>query len=202
MLTQITTGLVLGLSLAMPVGPGSIEIIKKGLSKGFMSALLVGLGCLSADLVYIALVYFGLASFVKITLVKIIMLLLGGLILIYIGVKGFKKNTKLGMAGLGEKSSYLSGFMIAGVSPFTALFWISVFGSMLSTFVSPIIVLVGIIIGILSWFVILSGLSCIGKKFVSPRFLKLITVIGSVFIIGFGVRFLVLGFTEMLRFIY
>ncbi len=183
----------------MPIGPGCIQIIKKGLRKGFLSAMLVGCGCFSADLVYIALAYFGLASFAKIALVRILMLLIGGIVLVYIGLRSAKKKIKI--ISTEQRSDYLSGFIMVGVSPFSALFWLSVIGSTMSSSAFPILVVLGIAIGMMTWFFILSSLCSLGKKYVSPRLLKFITMIGSVFIIGFGIRFLVLFIGEVISFL-
>lgn len=63
---------LLGLSLAAPIGPVNVEIIRRGLKSGFRQALLAGAGAMSADATYLTLIFFGLISFLNIHLMKII----------------------------------------------------------------------------------------------------------------------------------
>ena len=105
MLEAIISGIGIGLGIAMPVGPGTIEIVRRGLKSGFFSAFLVGLGCLSADLIYIALVYFGLIGFVSIGWIKAVMLMFGCGFLLYLGISGLFKVRKIETKDTKEKST-------------------------------------------------------------------------------------------------
>ena len=77
--------IILGLTLAAPIGPVNLEIIKRGLNSGFKQAFLTGMGAMSADATYLTLIYFGLISFLNIALMKIVLGLGGSFILIYLG---------------------------------------------------------------------------------------------------------------------
>ena len=45
----------IGVSVAAPIGPVNVEIIRRGLTVGARSAFLLGLGAVSADCVYLGL---------------------------------------------------------------------------------------------------------------------------------------------------
>ena len=62
-MSQILQNIVLGISLAAPIGPANIAVIRRGLKYGFLPAFLVGLGVVFADMTYLLLIYFGLANF-------------------------------------------------------------------------------------------------------------------------------------------
>ncbi|MCA0172479.1 LysE family translocator [Bacillus sp. RAR_GA_16] len=128
MLEIALTHIVLGLSIAAPLGPINIEIMKRGIHKGFWSSLLVGAGGMSADLILMYLMYFGIATFVKLTAVQISLMILGAIILTVSGIQGFLSRVSLeeenDKEGAGLFHSYLTGFMIAAFNPMNLLFWL------------------------------------------------------------------------------
>ncbi|WLR59348.1 LysE family translocator [Guptibacillus hwajinpoensis] len=128
--------IILGLSIAAPLGPINIEIMKRGIHKGFWSSLFVGAGGMSADLVLMYLMYFGIATFVKLTIVQISLMILGAIILTISGIQGFRSQVSLDEDEDKEKSglfhSYATGFMIAAFNPMNLLFWLGIYGSVLS----------------------------------------------------------------------
>ena len=199
MAAEVLTGIALGLAVAVPLGPGTTEIIRRGLGRGFFEALTTGFGCLSADLLCIGLVYLGLASIIKITAVKIIVLLLGAIVLMSIGLKGIYTKSRIKSKKQIIASPYLSGFVMVGLSPFSLLFWTSAFGSLMSTITTPIFIVAGIIIGMLTWFTTLSGISTFAKKMFSKKFIRCITIAAGITIAGFGIRFLALGIVEIIK---
>ncbi|MBW3015347.1 LysE family translocator [Candidatus Woesearchaeota archaeon] len=201
MFGDLLIGVMLGLSVAMPLGPGTLQLIRFGLAKGFFSALKVGLGCLSADLVIIVLSYLGLASIVSTPIVKILLLIIGAVVLMFIGGKGLIRKTELTFKDKSVDSPYLSGFLLVALTPFSPIFWMSAFGSVMSTVVTPLIALLGIMVGSFSWLVILSTLTAFSKKLLSKKFMKFVSLLGGVMIIGFGIRFLVLGMMELSKLI-
>ena len=87
--------IVLGLSIAAPLGPINIEIMKRGIHKGFWSSLFVGAGGMSADLLLMYLMYFGMATFIKLSYVQISLLVLGAIILTLSGIQGCLSTVSL-----------------------------------------------------------------------------------------------------------
>ena len=55
----LASGVVLGLSIAAPLGPVNLAVIQRGLSEGFWGAFLLGVGSTAADLIDILLAYAG-----------------------------------------------------------------------------------------------------------------------------------------------
>ena len=52
MFGAIIQQIVLGISLAAPVGPINIEMLKRGIERGFWHAWVVGIGGMTADVFY------------------------------------------------------------------------------------------------------------------------------------------------------
>ena len=55
--------ILLGLSLAAPIGPINAAQIDKGIKYGFMHSWLIGVGAVVADGVYMLVVYIGVVQF-------------------------------------------------------------------------------------------------------------------------------------------
>ena len=82
----LVQNILLGLSLAAPIGPVNLEIIKCGLNSGFKQAFLTGFGAMCADTTYLILIFFGLTSFLNFAFMKIFLGIAGSIILVYLGV--------------------------------------------------------------------------------------------------------------------
>ena len=83
-------GIVLGFSIAAPVGPIGILCIRRTLQFGRFSGLFSGLGAAAADVVYAVIAAFGL-TFISNFLIagQFWFQLIGGFFLIYLGWKTF-----------------------------------------------------------------------------------------------------------------
>jgi len=82
---MLIKGLVLGFSIAAPVGPIGLLCLRRGLEKGFWAAFSSGLGAATADACYGLLGAFGLAAVCAILLGHALWLrLFGGLFLFWL----------------------------------------------------------------------------------------------------------------------
>ena len=89
-LSVFVRGLVIGFSIAAPVGPIGVLCIRRTLSEGRATGLAVGLGAAAADAVYGAIAGFGLTA-VSALLVRQqgLLRVVGGLFLGYLGIRTF-----------------------------------------------------------------------------------------------------------------
>ena len=92
----------LGISLSAPVGPINAAQMETGLRKGFSYAWLFGLGAILADIVYMILVYFGLATYMNIPIIQTFLWLFGAFVLIYSGAESLASSV------LAETANHLS----------------------------------------------------------------------------------------------
>lgn len=192
---------MLGLTLAAPIGPVNLEIIKRGLHSGFKQAFLTGAGAMSADTTYLTLIFFGLTSFLNMTLMKIVLGIVGSLILIYLGVISAKEFfNKSAVAKTNPKplfkSSFITGYVLAISSPMTIVWWTGVFGALLTSQTSmannlfAFLSCFSILLGCFVWVFFLAVALHWGRKFVNTKFLKSISLTAGIFLIGFGFYFL------------
>jgi threonine/homoserine/homoserine lactone efflux protein len=192
--------IVLGLSLSIPVGPINIEMIKRGIKNGFWHSWAVGLGGMSADIVLMFLIYFGVSTYLTTPIAQLIMWIFGFLILVYLGYESirdaFKEVTISDEVQQETKSkSFISGFLIAISNPLNIIFWIGIYGSVLTTTLNTIgtgqalLYSSAIFVGIAAWDLTVATSVNFGRKFANKRFLKWLSVIAGLILIGFGVNF-------------
>jgi L-lysine exporter family protein LysE/ArgO len=81
---------LLGLSLAAPIGPINAAQLDKGIKYGFLHAWLVGVGAMAADIIYMLLVYFGVVHFLNTPFMQTFLWLFGCFVLTYIGIEAWK----------------------------------------------------------------------------------------------------------------
>ena len=195
----IIQNIILGLSFSAMVGPVTLEVIKRGFERGFLSAFLLGLGAAAADTTYLLIIYIGLSDFFNIPIVKTNLWFFGAIILLYFGclsVKEYfekfdlkKSNSEV------RKNSFITGYLITISNPMTIVLWLGVFGAIIASSiqnVSKTVALLNtltVIIGILLWFFILSSLLHWGKKIINEKTMRYISLTAGLVIIGFGLYF-------------
>jgi threonine/homoserine/homoserine lactone efflux protein len=128
--------IMLGISLAVPVGPIKLEMIKRGLSGGFWPSWLVGLGAVSADFIFMLIILLGLSPFLQNNFVQIAMIVAGIIMLMFLGISTIKKawSEKRLLSVNEEKPEhkpYWTGFILALMNPFNFLFWFGIYGGTL-----------------------------------------------------------------------
>ncbi|BDH60415.1 amino acid transporter [Lysinibacillus sp. PLM2] len=199
-MTLFFTYLIVGLTIAMPVGAITVEMTKQGLKKGFMHGWAVGLGGMTVDAVLILLLYMGFASLLAIPMIQIPLWLIGAVFLIFLGYDSIKNSDKdIVLSGEQVNQSfirtYLNGLLVA-VSPGNVVFWISVFGAVLSNTydetetTSFLIVGAGILSGILLHDIGLLSIVSITRKVMSRSMIKWVSVVAGIILICFAGYFL------------
>jgi threonine/homoserine/homoserine lactone efflux protein len=193
--------ILLGLTLAAPIGPVNLEIIKRGLNSGFKQAFLTGTGAMCADTTYLVLIFFGLTSFFNFALMKIFLGVAGSLILIYLGVVSVKEFFHKATAENNPQqrlfnSSFITGYVLAISSPMTIVWWTGVFGALLAsqtniqTSLSAFFSCLSILLGCFLWVFSLAAALHWGKKIINGKITRSISLFAGIFLIGFGIYFL------------
>jgi threonine/homoserine/homoserine lactone efflux protein len=188
-------GLIIGLSIAVPVGPIGILCIRRTLAQGRINGVLSGLGAATADALYGAIAGFGL-TFLSNFLIgqRIGFHLIGGGLLCIIGAKTFfSKPAEPGAPVEGDSlwNAYLSTFFLTLTNPMTILFFAAVFAGLgvigaSDHYVSAGILVLGVFIGSAMWWLILSGFTGILQGLFNFKRLQWLNRISGLIIIGFG----------------
>jgi threonine/homoserine/homoserine lactone efflux protein len=188
-------GLIIGLSIAVPVGPIGILCIRRTLTQGRMVGFLSGLGAATADGLYGAIAGFGLTFLVNFLIGQQIWLrMIGGGLLCILGAKTFLSKPAEQGASIEENSlwnAYLSTFFLTLTNPMTILFFTAVFaglgvGSTSGDYVSAGILVLGVFIGSATWWLVLSGFTGILEGLLNFKRLQWLNRISGLIIMGFG----------------
>jgi threonine/homoserine/homoserine lactone efflux protein len=190
-------GLIIGLSIAVPVGPIGVLCIRRTLAEGRMVGFFSGLGAATADGLYGAIAGFGLTFLVDFIIGKQIWLrLIGGGLLCILGVKTFfSKPAEQGPSAEGSslRNAYLSTFFLTLTNPMTILFFTAVFAGLGlgventgDHYLLAGILVLGVFIGSASWWLVLSNFTGILKGLLNVERLQWLNRISGLIIMGFG----------------
>ncbi len=123
----------MGLGAAVPLGPINILIMNEAVKK-YKNGVMIGLGAMSSDIMYLFLIIFGLIAFFNQPYILNSLSLFGGAFLIYLAYAIFKnRDAKIGKPKENIKDSsviklYAKGFVLTAINPYTIGFWLSVSG--------------------------------------------------------------------------
>lgn len=166
MITLLLKGLIIGFAIAAPVGPIGVLCIQRSLHDGFKIGLMTGLGAALADGTYGLIAGFGLTALSSLLIThKYWIQVVGGLFLLYLGIKLFFTAPREKSAGKSDKSSWHAfgtTYFLTLANPATILSFVAVFaglglGTINPSYFDAIILVVGITIGSGMWWLLLSS---------------------------------------------
>lgn len=133
MINALLEGLSMGLLLSVIVGPVFFTLITNSLQHGFRYAMVLALGILVSDSLYVALTYFGISFLADATMFELVLGYVGGAILMGFGISSLLKKevSRPNTGGIElpqskRRTAFAKGFSINGINPFVLLFWISI----------------------------------------------------------------------------
>ena len=189
-------GLVLGLSIAAPVGPIGILCIRRTLASGRLAGFASGLGAATADALYGCLTAFGLAFISSVLVSQQQWLRLGGgLFLCVLGVQTFLSRPAAQAApAAGSRSllgMYLSTLVLTLTNPMTILSFAAVFAAIgvgaANGYRAAGFIVGGVFCGSALWWLALSGIVSLLRRQIDPPKMMLINQISGIILFGFGV---------------
>jgi threonine/homoserine/homoserine lactone efflux protein len=189
-------GLLIGFSIAAPVGPIGVLCIRRTLTDGRLSGLVSGLGAATADAIYGCVAGFSL-TFISSFLVgqQLWLRLFGGLFLLYLGIKTLLSKPAEQAAkadGTGLLGAYASTFLLTVTNPLTILSFVAIFAGLglantSGSYVSALILVLGVFLGsALWWFLLVGGVGLFRTKF-NTQGLLWVNRISGMIITVFGV---------------
>ncbi len=193
-------GLLIGLSIAMVVGPMSVLVIRRTLAEGRLAGLISGLGVAAGDTIYGALGGFGL-TFITGFLIdgQFWLRLVGGSFLVYLGLKTLVSRPAENAARAAGKDLpgyFISMLLLTLTNPLTIISFAGIMaglgiGSASGNYLSAAILVAGVMLGSAGWWLILtSGVSLFRNK-ITPGGMAWINLFSGLIILGFGLLALV-----------
>lgn len=187
-------GMIIGFSMAVPVGPIAIICIRHSLLRGTIYGLAAGLGAALADFCYACMAGFGTTILCDFLFhYQPACHIIGALFLCYLGMKTLqtkpRERSEEQMSPLSYKRIFLVTFLLTLTNPLTIIGFIGIYtvmgvtlndGKMLTIF----FLTGGILLGSLIWWLCLSFISSlIGKKINFQSTFLLNKISGFIFLI-------------------
>lgn len=166
----LVTGIAIGLSVAAPLGPVNIIVIRTAIRRSFPIALLTGLGAVAADTIYASLTAYGVQSIeYLITAYATPLMIAGGLLLVVMGIRLARVRVRLADLAVQDPPSkrqilakMLTTFTLTLTNPGAFFGFLAIFGTMSGVLklagsaARPPIVVAGVVIGGALWWLFLS----------------------------------------------
>lgn len=205
-------GIIIGFSIAAPVGPIGVLCIRRTLADGRAAGLVSGLGAATADAVYGAVAGFGL------TLVSSLLIghqawlrAAGGVFLVYLGVRTFSATPAAegpSRTGAGLLRAYASTFLLTLTNPMTILSFAAIFAGLglanaaggyttaggygvAGRYTTAGALVAGVFLGSAAWWLILSSSVGAARSRVGPSGMRWINRLSGCIIAAFGLAALI-----------
>lgn len=162
------SSLLIGLSIAAPVGPIGLLTIQRSLEHGPRAGLATGLGAAAADAVYGAIGAYGVAWLVQaLVAARVPLAVLGGAVLLWMAVQLLRAPAAELAASTAPARNgwqYFAGtFVLTLSNPATIFSFVAIFGAMAgrAASTSPALMVAGVFTGSALWWLFLS--SAVGR---------------------------------------
>ena len=188
-------GLVIGFSIAAPVGPIGVLCIRRSLRDGMAAGFAAGLGAATADAAYGAVAGFGVTAVSGFLIGHRFWIgLIGGAFLCTLGARAFlskpASDAAPGRAG-GLATAYTSTLLLTLANPATILSFAVIFaafglGATIDYPAAASLVL-GVFAGSALWWLILSGGTSLVRSRLSPAWMLAVNRVSGAVLIAFGI---------------
>jgi len=198
-LESLISGLALGAGAAMPLGPINILIMTNAL-RSYKSAIAIGLGAMSADIIYFIITLFGGLKLLQYKILANILIIFGSLFLLYIAWQIFKnrnseiKTIQIKTTKIDIIKAYAKGLSLTLFNPYTIGFWLSVSTTIATKNLELKYTVAGIIISISLWITIMPFIVHKSKHLISNRVSYFFSIISSFIMVFFAISMLLDNF--------
>jgi threonine/homoserine/homoserine lactone efflux protein len=196
-------GMLLGLSIAAPVGPIGLLCIRRSIAEGCRVGFISGLGAATADAVYAAIGGFALTTLTQwLIRARVGLSLGGGLFLVYLGVRTFRARAAGDVASAHNSSSavragreaYVSTLLLTLANPMTIVSFAGVFAGLgtphgagaETRYTATGLLVTGTFGGSALWWLLLSGVAGRARRHIDASALRLINLACGATLASFG----------------
>ncbi len=193
-------GIAIGFSLAIPVGPIGLLLIRRTLTRGRVAGLASGLGAATADAIYGCIAGFGVTLLSNFLLENSYVLrVVGGAFLCYLGMKIFlskPSEKRPSTEGSTLAGYYISTLILTLTNPATIIAFAAVFAASgvahtHGHYWFTVFLVIGVFCGSALWWLILSSIVSIFHGRFESTGLTIINRVSGLLISAFGLAILV-----------
>jgi threonine/homoserine/homoserine lactone efflux protein len=191
----ILKGMIIGFSIAAPVGPIGVLCIRRTLAEGRAYGLVSGLGAATADACYGTIAALGLTLISSFLIDQANWLrLIGGAYLCYLGLKTFRSKPAERAAeaqGRGLLGAYTSTLFLTLTNPLTIFAFAAIFAGVgaeaaAGNTLGALNVVLGVFLGSAAWWLILVTLTSLFRSRLTTGGLVWVNRVSGIIILGFG----------------
>lgn len=206
-MTQIIiSGAVLGLTLAVLIGPSFFSLLQTSVNKGFRMGMFLAIGIFFSDLTLVSLSFLGVSQIFSGEMARIIFGMVGGGILIVYGAYTFRKKVVEPVYNNKTENEeeifkdikapkpilyVLKGYFLNLINPFLLIFWVGVMSFVSTEYENKKLDIILFFSSALLVVFSTDLLKCFVanqiKRFLKPKVLVIINHALGLFLIGFGV---------------
>jgi threonine/homoserine/homoserine lactone efflux protein len=187
-------GAVAGFLVSIPVGPINVTIVNDGAQRGLWWGFWIGLGAVAMEVTYCAIAFAGFTGLFTGDVVRAVMELASFLLMIFLGFKyllakslpATLKTVEMVEHRFHPHTAFMIGYVRVMGNPGVLLFWITISATFIAhnwmddTWSSKIACVLGVGVGALAWFVLLSYGAALGHgKFSTQTLIRLSHVSGA-----------------------
>lgn len=202
LLAALGTVVITSLSGVMMPGPMFTVTLAKSL-KSPWAGVMVSLGHAVIEVPLILLVYFGLAQFFENNIVQLVLSVVGGGMIVWMGIGLFRARLQLAREGKDTTyNAFIAGILMSGLNPFFLVWWVTVGSLLLLNFLDAVGVWGLPLFIIVHWLCDLVWLSLVSftvyrtHSFWGERLQEWVFIILSLALLYFGGQFIVKGIIE------
>jgi threonine/homoserine/homoserine lactone efflux protein len=193
-------GFALGLAIAASPGPIFFLCLRRTLVKGWLNGLISGFGVATADGFYAAVAAFGVSAITTVLVGERHWLALGGgVLLVALGARIVLDRPKTTESatpnGAGLAWAYISTLGLTITNPATIISFAALaatLGAGISGgYVRPALLVVGVLLGSVTWWIVLAALAAGLRARITPRVVRGISTVSGLAIVGLGLAALV-----------
>jgi threonine/homoserine/homoserine lactone efflux protein len=195
---ELITGILLGLSTLLFIGPVFFYLVKTTLEGGIWAGVSVAIGVVVGDIIYVFLAVEGLSSFLDNDRHNKWFALFGGILLLFLGLKyiftqivGTRFLKSISTNSLGIYA--LKGFLLNFVNPFVLAVWIGFYSINQTKFESKSAIILSLIVTL----IVIFTTDCLKavfahklKPYLKSNKLRLLYKLFGIIMILFGIRLL------------
>jgi threonine/homoserine/homoserine lactone efflux protein len=201
-------GILLGLTVSMPLGPIGIILINRTIKRGMLSGFFSGLGLATADALLALVAALGFTVILSfINQEKFFISVIAGIIIIIIGLRIYLSNPVKDIRNK-EKANkslwrdYYSVFVLSISNPYTIFIYVAFFsgvhiGGNVKPELVPFFLIPGVLIGTITWWFFLSYFVSRFKKNIRLRVIVRLNKIAGIVVIVIGIIVLLSVFTPL-----
>jgi len=193
-MTPLLKGIILGLSIAAPVGPIGILCIRKTLNQGKLFGFISGLGAATADAIYGSIAALGLTVITQFLIRQATWInLLGALFLMYLAFTTLRtpvrNHIELDQPKMSPIRTFGTTLLLTLTNPLTIMSFIGIFAGMnigpVST--SSVYLVAGVFLGSALWWLLLCSFVGLFRQMISVGTMKWINGLSSMILLGFAI---------------